>query len=148
MSTNTQIFYHIVFSTKYRERTLHADGRPALFRYITAILKNKKCHMYRINGVEDHLHMLMDLHPSTSLSDLIKDIKLASSKFIKENKLFPSFGGWQDGYGAFTCSYREKDALIAYVNNQERHHQKKSSMEEFIEFLNDAGVEYDEKYLG
>lgn len=103
--------------------------------------------MYRINGVEDHLHMLMDLHPSISLAALIKDIKLASSKFIKENKLFTSFGGWQEGYGAFTCSYREKDALIAYVNNQERHHQKKSSMEEFIEFLNDAGVEYDEKYL-
>lgn len=103
--------------------------------------------MYRINGVEDHLHMLMDLHPSISLAALIKDIKLASSKFIKENKLFTCFGGWQEGYGAFTCSYREKDALIAYVNNQERHHQKKSSMEEFIEFLNDAGVEYDEKYL-
>lgn len=103
--------------------------------------------MYRINGVEDHLHMLMDLHPSISLSALIKDIKLASSKFIKENKLFPFFRGWQEGYGAFTCSYREKDALIDYVNNQENHHQKKSSMEEFIEFLKDEGVEYDEKYL-
>ncbi len=148
MSTYTQILYHIVFSTKYRSRTLHVNGRPSLFRYITGILKNNKCKVYRINGVEDHLHMLIDLHPSISLANLVKDIKLASSKFIKENKLFPSFGGWQEGYGAFTCSYREKDALIAYVNNQERHHQKSSFREELIEFLNDEGVEYDEKYLG
>lgn len=76
MSTYTQILYHIVFSTKYRARTLHVNGRPSLFRYITGILKNNKCKVYRINGVEDHLHILIDLHPSISLANLIKDIKL------------------------------------------------------------------------
>ena len=77
----------------------------------------------------------------------MKDIKLASTKFIKENGLFPQFGGWQDGYGAFTYSIDRKDILINYIKNQEQHHQKKSFREEYIELLNEQRVQYEEKYL-
>ena len=147
MSTYTQILYQIVFSTKNREHTLITLHRADLFKYISGILENKKCHLYQINGVEDHLHILTHLHPSMALSDLVKDIKLASTKFIKENGLFPQFGGWQDGYGAFTYSIDRKDILINYIKNQERHHQKKSFREEYIELLNEQGVQYEEKYL-
>jgi hypothetical protein len=87
------------------------------------------------------------VHPSVSLASLIKDIKLASSEHIKKNKLFPLFNGWQDGYGAFTYSFKEKDRLIEYVVNQEIHHRVKTSRDEFIELLDEHGVEFDEKYF-
>lgn len=147
MSTYTQILYQIVFSTKNNEKTLEAGNRNQLFKYITGILTNKKCHLYRVNGVENHLHILTHLHPSVSLASLIKDIKLATSEFIKEERLFPEFSGWQEGYGAFTYSYRDKEKLIQYVINQENHHRVKSFKEEYIELLNEHGVEFDEKYL-
>ena len=85
MSTYTQTLYQIVFSTKNRELSLVKEGREKLFRYIWGILKNNKCHFYRINGVEDHIHILTSLHPSIALSDLVKDVKIASSKFIKSS---------------------------------------------------------------
>lgn len=147
MSTYTQILYQIVFSTKNREPALVSTDRNDLFKYISGILENKKCHLYQINGVEDHLHILTHLHPSVALSSLVKDIKLASTKFIKEKGLFPAFNGWQDGYGAFTYSIDRKDILINYIKNQEDHHRLRTFREEYIELLKEHGVEYDEKYL-
>lgn len=147
MSTYTQIIYQIVFGTKNRERSLTKENRDELFKYISGLLQNKKCHLYRINGVEDHLHVVTHLHPSVSLASLVKDIKLASSQYIKVNKLFQNFNGWQEGYGAFTYSIKEKDRLIEYVKNQEEHHRVKTFREEYISLLQEHGVEFDEKYL-
>ncbi len=147
MSTFTQILYHIIFSTKNRERTLTSDKRPALFEYIWGILKNKNCHLYRINGVEDHIHIASHLHPTTPLASLVKDIKLATSSFIKEKGLFINFSRWQEGYGAFTYSFKDKDKLIEYIKNQEEHHLNVSFKEEFIALLKEHKVEFDEKYL-
>ena len=147
MSTYTQILYQIVFSTFKREETLAPSNRQELFRYMAGILQIKKCHLYRINGVYDHLHIVTHLHPSISLASLIKDIKMASSAHIKKSKLFPAFNGWQDGYGAFTYSFRNKDKLIEYVKNQEIHHQVKTSRDEYIELLDEHEIEYDEKYF-
>ena len=147
MSTYTQILYQIVFGTKNRERVLTSHGREELFKYIAGILKNKNCHLYRINGVEDHLHIVTHIHPSVSLSSLVKEIKMASSDHIKKNGLFQKFRGWQDGYGAFTYSIKEKDSLIEYVKNQEEHHKTKTFREEYLELLNEQGIEFDEKYL-
>lgn len=147
MSTYTQILYQIVFGTKNREHTLTAPSRQELFKYIGGILKKKNCHLYRINGVEDHLHIVTHLHPSVALASLVKDIKLASSEYIKNNGLFKKFGGWQDGYGAFTYSIKEKDRLTEYVKNQEEHHKIKTFREEYIELLKEHGIEFDEKYL-
>lgn len=122
MSTHTQILYQIVFSTKQREPVLEKETRPELFKYTWGILNKSNCHLYRINGVEDHLHIVTHLHPSVSLADLVKNIKIASSGFIKDNGIFKNFNGWQDGYGAFTYSVKEKNRLIEYVKNQEEHH--------------------------
>jgi len=115
MSTYTQILYQIVYSTKNRAPTLSEDHRKQLFQYIWGILKSKRCHLYRINGVEDHLHIVTHIHPTIALATLVKDIKLASSSHIKEQNLFNTFEGWQDGYAAFTYSIDAKDNLIAYV---------------------------------
>lgn len=147
MSTYTQILYQIIFGTKYREKVLLKDGRDELFKYITGLIKNKNCHLYIINGVEDHIHIVTHLHPTVSLSSLVKDIKLASSIYIKENNLFKDFINWQEGYGAFTYSIKEKDRLIEYVKNQEEHHRKKSFREEYVKLLGEHGIEFDEKYL-
>lgn len=147
MSTYTQILYQIVFSTKSRKPTLLKENRTELFKYIWGILKNKKCHLYRINGVEDHLHIVTHIHPTVALASLVKDIKLAASAHIKENNLFPDFRGWQEGYAAFTYSIDAKDNLIEYVKNQEAHHKTKTFKEELIALLLEHGIEFEEKYL-
>lgn len=147
MGTYTQIIYQIVFSTKYREPTLLAKDRKELFKYIWGICKNKKCHLYRINGVEDHIHIATHIHPTIPLSSLVKDIKLASSSYIKKNNLFKNFKGWQDGYGAFTYSIEEKNNLIEYIKNQEAHHKVKNFKEEYISLLKEHGIDFEEKYL-
>ncbi len=147
MSTYTQTYYHIVFSTKGRQQSLIKSKRDALFRYIWGIIENNKCHLYRLNGVEDHLHIFSSLHQTVCLSDLVKDIKVSTSKWIKDNNLFPDFTHWQVGYGAFTLSINQKDTLIEYIKNQEDHHKKISFQDEFRSLLNEAGIEFDEKYL-
>lgn len=123
------------------------NNRIDLFKYISGILAKKNCHLYQINGVEDHIHIVTHIHPSVSLSSLVKDIKLASSKYIKENDLFPMFNGWQDGYAAFTYSIEAKDNLINYVKNQEEHHKRKNYKDELVDLLEEQGVEYNIKYL-
>ena len=147
MSTYTQILYQIVFSTKERKPVLLKENRPLLFRYIYGVLRNKNCHLYRINGIEDHIHIIISLHPCVSLSSLVKDIKISSSLFLKENNLFPDFSGWQEGYGAFTYSYGEVNKLIEYVKNQEEHHKNITFREEFIAMLNEHQITFDPKYL-
>ncbi|WP_236974871.1 IS200/IS605 family transposase [Membranihabitans maritimus] len=147
MSTNTQILYHIVFSTKNRVPALNEQNQAILFKDIWGILNNKKCHLYRINGVEDHIHIITHLHPSIALSSLIKSIKLGSSHFIKKYQLFPNFTGWQSGYGAFTYSINEKENLIQYVKNQKDHHRRCTYKEELIMLLNEHSINFDERYL-
>jgi putative transposase len=147
MSTYTQILYQIVFSTKNRKHTLTKPGREELFRYISGILNNKNCHLYQIGGVADHLHIISHIHPSVALASLVKDIKLASSVYIKTNRLFPLFYGWQDGYAAFTYSFDAKENLMFYVKNQEEHHKASTYKEEMIKLLEEFRIEYDEVYL-
>ncbi len=147
MSTYTQILYHVVFTTKNRRRRLSKDKREPLFRYIWGVVKNNQCHLYRINAVEDHVHLLTSLHPTVPLADLVKDIKISSALWIKEKGVFLGFDHWQDGYGAFTASYDRKDELIAYIKGQEDHHKRVSFQDELKKLLKDAGVKFDEKYL-
>lgn len=121
--------------------------RQELFKYVTGIIRKKNCQTFQINGVEDHLHILLKLHPSVALASLIKDIKISSNAFIKEKFLFPDFTGWQDGYGAFTYSNTALPNLIRYVQNQEEHHRSLTYEDEYIGLLEEHGVEYDPKYI-
>lgn len=147
MSTYTQILYQIVFSTKHREPTLTKQNREELFRFIWGILAKKNCHLYRINGVEDHLHILTHVHPMISLSSLVKDIKVSSVLHIKNQKLFNNFNSWQEGYGAFSYNIKEKGRLIDYIKNQEEHHQKIDFGDEYIQLLKENEIEFEERYL-
>jgi REP element-mobilizing transposase RayT len=147
MSTYTQIYYHIIFSTKDRLPALETEKHRELFGYIWGIIKNKRCHLYRINGTSDHVHILSDLHPTVCLADLVKSVKLGASKWIKEKDIFPNFIGWQDGYGAFTLTIMERENVREYIRNQKEHHQNVSYLEELKNLLIEAGIEFDERYL-
>ena len=147
MSTYTSLTYHIVFSTKYANKTLEKSNRERLYRFIWGIIKNKNSKLYQIGGVEDHIHILTEIRPSISVSSFIKDIKLSSNSFIKEEELFPSFENWQNGYGAFTVDKSRIAGLVNYIKNQEEHHKKIDFKEEYKQILHEHGVEFDEKYL-
>ena len=147
MGTYTQILYQIVFATNRREGTLSKDKRSLLYRHIQGILRNKGCHPYLINGVEDHLHIVTHLHPTVPLAKLVHTIKLSSSRFIKETGIFPGFTGWQDGYSAFTYSIGQKRLLIDYVEHQEEHHRRTSFIEEYKALLLANDIPFDESFL-
>ena len=147
MSTHTQILYHIVFATKYRKPTIEKCQKKRLFAYIFQLLTNKKCHLYRINGVEDHIHILTHIHPTISISALVKDIKVSTSIFLKKELIFKNFDGWQEGYGAFSEAIKSKDRLINYIKNQEKHHEKKSFFDEYKALLEEHEIVFDEKFL-
>ena len=142
-----QIYYHIIFGTKSHQNTINEKNCDELYKYIWGIIKNKNCHLYRINGSINHIHILTDLHPSISLADFIKEIKRSSSLWAKEKRLFPNFNGWAEGYAAITISHRDKNKVIDYIKNQKEHHKHESFITEFKRFLTENGIEYDEKYL-
>jgi len=147
MNTYTNILYQLVFHTKYNKSTLAKENRSRLFAYMAVVLQNMKCKSYIVGGIENHVHIIVGVHPTVCISDLVQKIKLSSSKFIRDEKLFPDFGGWQGGYGAFTYSSEAKKNLIRYVSNQEEHHAKKSWREELVEMLVEQEVDYDSEYL-
>jgi REP element-mobilizing transposase RayT len=147
MSSYRQLLYHLVFRTKESLPTIKQDHIDQLYAYITGIIKNKNSHLYRINGVENHLHILTDLHPSLALADFIREIKVSSSVWMKSNGYFPAFNGWADGYGSFTCSYNDMGRVIDYIKNQQDHHRKKSFEEEYRSLLLESGIKIDEKFF-
>jgi len=139
--------YHIVFRTKDSMHTINQLNVDQLYAYIGGTIKKKNCHLYRINGIENHIHILTDLHPSLALADFMRDIKVFSSMWMKESGLFDSFEGWAEGYGSFTCSYRDSDRIIEYIKNQQEHHKKHSFEEEYRSLLAEYGVKIDERFF-
>ena len=114
MPSYRQILYHIIFRTKGSEKTLPLEYSRELYAYIMGIIRNKDCFLYRINGMEEHVHILSDLHPSIALADYVRDIKSSSSLWLKRNISFPDFEGWADGYAALTYAHRDKDLIVNY----------------------------------
>jgi REP element-mobilizing transposase RayT len=143
----TQIYIHLVFAVKYRERVLKENHRPQLFKYLSGIVTNKEHKSIIINGMQDHMHILIGLNPKESISTLIGDLKRSSSIFINENKLFPGKFAWQAGYGAFSYSLSQLNNLYQYILNQPIHHKRKTFREEYISLLKRFKIEYDEKYI-
>lgn len=146
MSATISLF-HIVINTLGREMTIPDDTAEHLYRYITAIVKNKNCIMFRINGIGNHIHILVGLSPTVALSELVRDVKQGSSKWAKQQDYFPKFKGWGKEYGAFSCSVRDKDAIISYINNQRIHHRQKSFDQEYQSMIELSGLEWSEYRL-
>jgi putative transposase len=112
MSSYRQILYHLVFRTKDSRKTIAQEHSKQLYAYLFGLIRNKNCVLYRVNGLEDHLHILSDLHPTIALSDYIRDIKTSSSIWLKQSGSFPEFKGWADGYAALTYACFSHDAEI------------------------------------
>lgn len=144
MSAVTAI-YHIVINTKGREMTLPLASSDQLYRYIARVIQSHDSIPFAVNGIENHIHLLIQLHPSVCLSDLVRDIKLSTSQWIKQNRdLFPQFAGWGREYGAFTYALRDKEMVIKYIQNQREHHQRETFENEYRKHLEHAGLDWNE----
>lgn len=146
-NTYTQMYAQIVFAVFGRANVINSYHRDELEKYICGIVNNRKCKPLSLYCNPDHMHILLGLHPTVSISDLTRDIKSASSKFINEKKWIAGKFAWQDGFGAFTYSKSQIDSVAKYILNQPFHHRKKTFREEYLEILRKNEVEFDERYL-
>jgi len=146
-NTYTQLYVHVVFAVKGRANLISRSWKEILYQYITGIFTNKNQKLMVINGMPDHLHLLIGLKPDCNLSDLVRDIKANSSKWINENKWVVGKFEWQSGFGAFTVGQSQIKTVVNYILNQEEHHKKKTFREEYIEFLNAYQIDFKPEYI-
>jgi putative transposase len=146
-NTYTQVHIQIVFAVKYRQASIQKSWKDDLYKYITGTVQAYDHKMLAINGVEDHIHLLIGMRPTQSLSDLLQDIKAGSSKWINDNKLTSRKFEWQGGYAAFSYSKSHVPNVIRYIHHQEEHHRKKTFLEEYEDFLRKFEVDYDRRYI-
>ena len=145
--SSVNALYHIVINTHRREKTIPETSADQMYRYIWGIIKNRNCVLYRIGGIEDHIHLLVHLHPDVCLSALVRDIKQSSSKWAKGNASFPMFKGWGNEYAAFSCSYSSKEAIIAYIKGQREHHHNATFEQEFQVMIQNEGLIWNDNKL-
>lgn len=145
--TFTQLYVHVVFAVKGRNNLISSGWKEALYKYITGIVTNKKQKLMAINGMPDHIHLLISYRPDCVVSDLVRDIKSSSSKWINQNKYVIGKFGWQSGFGAFSVSQSQVNTVVNYIVNQEKHHAKKSFRDEYIEFLIAYNIDFKTEYL-
>lgn len=145
-NTYTQIHIHFVFAVKFRQAVIHNEWREELYKYIGGIIRNNNHKLLAINGVSDHIHILVGIRPAQSISDLMKYIKQDSSKWINQSKFSQTHFEWQEGYGAFSYSKSQLLTVVNYIQNQEAHHKKKTFREEYLDFLEKFEVDFDEKF--
>lgn len=146
-NTYSQIYIQIVFTVKGRHNLIAKSNREELHKYITGIVENRNQKLLSIFAMPDHIHLLVGLKPNISISDLVRDIKAGSSKFINDSKWINGKFSWQEGFGAFSYSRSHIDNVVKYILNQEEHHKKQTFKEEYLEFLEKFEIEYDIKYL-
>ena len=143
----SKIIIHFVFVTHLRGRTIYIEHEKELYAYILGIVKKLGARLIRIGGMPDHVHMITELPTKLSVAEFARIVKQSSSVWLKGNVNFPEWDGWADGYSAFSCSANELSRVVEYVREQKEHHKKVSLRDEYINFLNSMGIEYDEKYL-
>jgi len=146
-NTYTQIYLQIVFVVKGRQNLISEKNREELQKFITGIVENRGQKLIAIYCMPDHTHVLVGFKPSLSISDLVRDIKAGSSKFINEQNWIQGKFNWQEGFGAFSYGKWDLDNVVKYILNQKEHHTKKRFKEEYLELLKEFDVSYDEKYL-
>ncbi len=146
-NTFTQIYIQIVFSTYQRQDMIRNEIKDDIYKYITGIVQNKHHKLIVINGMTDHIHIFIGMKPNESISDLVRDIKKDSSKFINSNGWIRGKFQWQEGFGAFSYGHSQINDVIQYIQNQETHHKKLTFKEEYVNFLEKFNVEYDKQYV-
>jgi len=146
-NTYTQIYLQFVFAVQNRFSLIQKEWKDELYKYITGIVQNNKHKLIAINGMPNHLHIFVGYKPHQLVPDLLQDIKGSSSGWINNKKLVKGKFHWQEGYGAFSYSRSQIDIVAKYIYNQEEHHRRKSFHEEYLEFLKQFNISFDEKYI-
>ncbi|MXN92747.1 IS200/IS605 family transposase [Flavobacterium sp. Sd200] len=146
-NTYYQIYIHIVFAVKGRDNLISTRWKEELYKYIAGILKNEGQKLIAINGMPNHVHILVGLQPTIALSNLVRDIKANSSRFINEKQWIAGKFEWQQGFGAFSCSHSQLTKVINYIQNQEEHHKVKTFREEYVEFLEAYNNDFKGEYI-
>ena len=146
-NTYSQIYLQFVFAVKHRQSLIPKEHKEELHKYITGIVQNRKAKMIAVHCMPDHAHLFVGFKPVMSISDFVKEVKVASNEFINEKPWMKQKFNWQEGYGVFSYGHSQIDAVAKYVLNQEVHHQTKTFREEYLEFLQKFVIPYDEKYL-
>lgn len=145
--TFSQIYIQYVVAVEGRANLLQKPWREEVFKYMSGIIKGKNQKPIIVNGVSDHVHLFVGLKPAMAASDLIRDVKNNTTKFINEQGFLRGRFAWQEGYGAFSYAHSQMDNVYQYVANQEQHHQKRTFREEYLDFLQKFDVPYEEQYL-
>lgn len=145
--TYSQIYIQIVFAVKGRQNLISKSWKNELNKYIAGIIKGKDQKPIIVNGMPDHIHVFVGLKPVIAISDLVRDIKNNSSKFINEQKFVAGKFSWQEGYGAFSYSHAQIKQVYEYILNQETHHQTRTFRKEYEELLKKFEIEFNDKYL-
>jgi REP element-mobilizing transposase RayT len=146
-NTYSQIYVHVIFAVEGRQNLIRPQHNDELQKYVTGIVSAQKQKLIAINNMPDHAHILLGLQPDKALSDLVGDIKSGSSAFIKRKRWVAGQFSWQEGFGAFSYSRSQLDTVIRYIQNQQKHHGKKTFREEYIQLLEKFGVAYDKRYI-
>lgn len=146
-NTYTQIYIHIVFVVEGRQNLIKPEFNDELQKYITGIVSAQKQKVIATNNMPDHVHLLVGLRPDSSLSDLVGDVKTGSSNFINRKRWVAGRFSWQEGFGAFSHSRSQLDAVVRYIKNQQKHHARKTFREEYVQLLERFEVDYDPKYI-
>ena len=146
-NTYSQIYIQIVFAVRGRQNLIPKSKREELHKYIAGIIKRRNQKLLSIFAMPDHVHLFVSLQPNITISDLVRDIKAGSSKYISDNNWINGKFNWQQGFGAFSYSKSQISNVCKYILNQEEHHKIKSFKEEYIDVLQKFGIDYNEKYL-
>lgn len=146
-NTYHQVYIQAVFAVKYREAVITNECKSKILSVIGNLINETGCKTLIVNGTEDHVHCLLTLKPTISISELMKVVKGKSSKFINDHQLTKHKFEWQEGYGVFSYSKSHIDAVYKYIANQEEHHKKQNFKDEYVSFLNKFNVKFDEKYI-
>ena len=146
-NTYTQLYIQVIFTPLGRENIIPEKHKVELHKYTTGIIQKRNHKLLAINFMSDHVHILFGYNPNQLLTDLIRDIKANTSKFINDKKWLPGKFQWQKGYGAFSYSKSQLNRVISYINNQEEHHKKATFKEEYISILKKFDVDYNDLYL-
>ncbi len=146
-NTYLQIYLHIIFAVQGHANLIHGAYQEELYRYITGIVTNKRQKLLAVGGMPEHVHVFIGLNHGNAISDMVRDIKANSSRFINEQCWMLGQFRWQEGYGGFSYSRSQIHQVIQYILNQEHHHTRRTFKEEYLEFLKEFALEYDKRYL-
>jgi putative transposase len=142
----TKLLCHIVIRTKYSRPTIPNEHSDDLYRYMWGYIKKKKCVLYRINGMPEHIHLFVQLHPTIGVSAFVRDLKTASHAWLDKSPNFPEFESWSKKYAAISYSIRDKDMIVNYIKKQREHHKAEEFSKEFRRLLDENQIEVDEQY--